>query len=609
MNQAAISALRDVCNLGFTSMTNKEYGGQQLQARTLTGDLSFQARYGMLRASQVISSGGVTTYDNTLDGQRWEWREFIGGNVRSRGNGGLSKFDCGLDPEMMKSKMKTKTITTERMYIHRNECMLRYIGSILQGGEMGAPNIIGNGDSLNQVAENTNLMDALMEYDMHEMIKEIDGTMLLGNWGYDQRTTDTPERKSASKYAHFDGFIKRTLQQMDATRYAAVEIDVPAQSGDGVYYIKYNGQFLQTASTVTELTAKINELRIDIKGSTPFNASNTSGNKITIVTGNPRLDAYGDNSLLVYYSSTGTRDKCDKPVLATILECKMAYVEDPLCFEFSSINNNNWFDYWRDVMKKMRGKTLDVYNEGNTNGTLGAHNVFIDPQLLIEGEFAVFEQLKTYENAERIIQGTNSILPRFIPVNRMTGTGLWFSSYSNNLGFFTNTSDPSLSDIMIDYDSRDQVVFSRNEALGNVLVADYNFCATNAKGSEFESNLTTPMTPQNLPHWAKEIRSDAIVVDYAKDTFDVRANVSYDATAGTLRLLDQSLTPSDDSVASYEWKVYFETLGSASPATQEKDTTVAVTQANRETIAYISLKVVLASGEEDTIIIPEEEIN
>lgn len=613
-NEAVIKSLREICENARTSPTGKFVGQQRIQARELDMESTFEARHGQMHMSEFLSNGCAVIADNSLDGKEWKWREFVPATVQSRATGGLGKMECGFDPQFLKMKMQKKVQMTERMYIHRSECMLNYIGSAFQGGQDGMPSYFNSRDNVLTVAEADRMMVDLMMWDMHSMAGTIDGTALLGNWAGDNRGSEVkPGRGIGNKYPHFDGIFKQSLLQYNSTYYSAIEVDLPAIA-DGKYFISWYGQIADVASSISELVAKINEFQMDVSGENPFSATNTSGNKIIVIANNPESDAYGDNSLMIYYSQDGTLNKCGDDIQATILQEKMAYVESPLCFKYAPITEGNFYDYFKDALKQIKNKKLDMW-EGNYSdmpNIMGNEYIAIDPHVMTEWTWAKIEKLKAIFNADGYMDEVEKLFPRFVPMQKLKGTGLWSWSFQGNIGYLTNVENQALGVTKMWYSDDDDKVKSKNEMLGNVIVADHNYLATNAKGHPFESMLTAPYQPENLPHWAKANRKDAYQIEYMVDDLEARANISW--TEGTsnvtkdVRLKDVSLTPQGDDVASVEWKIYFMSGNPATPADQDGDVTVAMTDAQFENITYVEHKVTLVSGKTETKLIPKGDI-
>ena len=602
-----IEALRQICQTCSTKDTDKFIGNQRFEARILNREESFAARRGILETSQMMSNGLMVAYPNAVDGAEWKWEEILPGVVQSRATGGLSKFTCGFDPQVLKKKHQIKRQQTERMYIHREECMLTYIGSSLQQGNSTGPVYIRNNDDLITIAESRQLIIDLMVNDMRAMARTVDGNTILGNWAGDN-TTGTIINGAVSKYPHFDGVIKQALLQSSAAYYSSVDVTLPPVAG-GAYFIKYYGSFDSAHGTVAEVVTAINGLKVDATGESLYSAVDLGGNVIRITANQVEKLAYDEYELTVYHSPSGNATDCDAFLPATIVENPMPYAEQPLMFNYGVINEANFHSYFKDVIKEWQRKIITLYENGQMPANIGEPYIACDPLVLIERDYSFLKELDTFQNAEAKLTRLNAMFPRFIPLKVLEGTGIWYLTVPGNIIYLTNFGADILGVTKIWHDEDCDTVKSKNEMLGNVLVADFALFATNAKGSPFESGLTPAYQPENLPHLAPEIRSNT-VKGFEYESFRAGAMITYtDAGGGNvdLRLQDASFVPKDKSIQSYNWTIYnADGNGPTQPATQTGDVTVTLTQANYDAIQIVTLQVTLVSGETDIITIPNE---
>jgi hypothetical protein len=266
-----ISALRQICTNCQSYETDKWIGQHRFEARSLDRTQSVAARRGILDTAEVVAKGLVSVLPNALDGHEWVWEEFMPGQVQSRSTGGLGKFECGFDPQTWRKKLQRKRQHTERMYIHREECMLNYIGSTLQAGNRSrGPIYIQNDQNLITVAENRELIIDLLLNDFRSMARAVDGTAVLGNFAGENNGNIVGN--GASLYPHFDGIIKQTLLQANASFYASVDVVVPDPAGGG-YFVRWYGDSTNAYADVASLIAGINSLQRDVDGFSLYSAT------------------------------------------------------------------------------------------------------------------------------------------------------------------------------------------------------------------------------------------------------------------------------------------------------------------------------------------------
>lgn len=604
MSYTTIESLRQICNNCDHTKTDKWIGNQRFEARTLDRVSSIAARYGTLATSQMSQNNLMFVYDNALDGAEWKWEEMKPGYVQSRSTGGLNKFECGFDPQQLKKKMHKKRQETERMYIHREECMLHYIGSTLQDASNSTGlNLIRNNDDILTVQEQRGLVTELMVNDFRSLARAIDGTNALGN--FSGENTGSVVNNSASLYPHYDGLIKQTLQQANAAFYASVDITMPAV-GAGAYFVKWNGDWTGSFTSVGDVVAAINVLALDVTGELPYSASEITPSVIRVTANEAEDDVYGLGHLEIYYSATGSVTDCSAHLDATIVENTMPYAEQPLLFNYSAINEANFYDYFKDVIKQWRRKMTQLFEDGRIPDRLNQPYIAIDPLLLIEKDFAVLNELQTLDNALEKVNRLEQMFPRFVGLKVLEGTGMWYMTVPDNIIYLTNVSSPDLPVTEIWYDRDCGKVKSRNETLGNVLVADFSLIATNAKGSTYESNLKPAYQPLNLPHLDAGLSRNSI--NSTSDVFRAGAGVTYETVGANIQvnLSDATIVPAGRTIATYNWTIYDAAGGTFAPATQAANVTVTDTPANFGTFVFVVLLITLDDGSTDTVVIPRQ---
>lgn len=605
MSATTITALRELCTACDSYATDKFVGNQRLYARNLNVEESNAARRGILESSQMGEKGLMTIFTNAIDGAEFKWEEPIPALVQSRSTGGLSKTQCGFDPQSMKVKHHLKRQFTERLYIHRAECMLKYIGSTYQGTGSG-PRYIGDSDNLLEVAANTDLVVDLFVNDARAFAKAIDGTVILGNFTGDDQSGIV--NNGLSSFPHFDGVLKQVSQNANGTYYATVDVTLPTV-GSGAYFVKWYGTWLGTDTTLADIVTLINSA-VDEKGDTLFSAYAEDTDVIRITANNPEQEVYGMGLLEIFYASDATVDSCDLALDATIVENPMPYSEEPLLFDYTeTIAATNFYEYFRDVIKAWK-KHISQLSENGMQDLFGGQSPYIaiDPLLAIDKEFAFLEELASGYNAEMERNELERIIPRLEPIKQLEGTGLWFMTYPSNIIFLTNM-DGTQPQMSVWHDKDCDQVKGRMEMLGNVLVVDHAAFACNVKNSPFENILTTAYRPENLPHLTPEVRDDA-VAGYSEYQSRAAARVTVEANGSDwdVRLVDTSRLAQGRSISTYEWVFYVATgTGAIQPASQVADVTTTFTTAQLAAVVNVALTITLDNGDTDIVLIPRNE--
>lgn len=605
MASNTITSLREICNNCRTEKTNKNLGQYQFEARFLDREETMEARYGMFASAQTLDLNLFTVIPDALDGKEFKWWEFESGQVHSRATGGLAKDECGFDEQSWKRKNIVKTQETEKLYIHRAECMLNYIGSVAQSNPNGTgPVYFTSGSGLQAVARTQGLMVDLMVRDIHDLAKAIDGCNVLGNWT--GTGTGTVLNGAASKYPHYDGIIKQTLQQAGAAYHHTVDVVIPTVAAPGGLFVTWNGDRTEAFADVTSLVNGINALKLDTTGDLLFSAiETTTAGTIRITANNIRNYAYGDDSLLIFASTDGTYSSCESSLEATEVQCKMAYAEQPTLFDWNEkITSDNFYDYFVEKIKVIIKNAVSLQeNSADPMTGNGRHYIACDPLMLIDKDFDQLRRMCNCNNA--IIQTTayDNLFPDFVGVDCLKGTGIWYSTYSTNAYFLTNVESDLLSNIEMWYNQDCQKVKMRNEVLGNAMVVDFAKVATNACNSPFEASLKAPYQPKNLPHLCPDIARKNCCTDtcnYDGTDFLPKGTVKVtcpDAAVDpyVFTLTDFSLIPDDDSIATVSWALY--AVGGAPATVTGEAVTTNVPAADYAGVNLVIMTVTLTSGE------------
>lgn len=604
MSATTITALRELCTACESSKTDKMVGNQRLYARNLNIQESNAARRGILATSQMGEKKLMVVYPNAVDGAEFKWEETLSAIVQSRSTGGLSKFECGFDPQALKVKHHLKRQYTERLYIHRAECMLKYIGSTYQNSGSG-PNYIGDSDNHFKITSNTDLIVDLFVKDAEAFAKAIDGSVVLGNFTGDDQTGIV--NNGLSSFPHFDGILKQVAQNADSSYYATVDVVLPAVAS-GAYFVKWYGSWLGSETDIADVVTLINDA-VDEAGNNLFSAYDKGSNTVRITANNETQEVYGMGLLEIYYAADASIDGCDAALDATIIENPMPYSEQPLIFDHSeAISASNFYDYFKTVIKAWKKHVIQLSENGEDLFAGQQAYIACDPLMLVDKDFAFLEELVADRNLDARMDHLNSILPKFHGLKVLEGTGLWYMTFASNIVFLTNM-DGTQPQFGVWYDKDCDKVKGRMEMLGNVLVLDHAAFATNIKGSPFENILRDPYRSENIPHLAPECRADAIT-GYSAYASRAAARVTVEANGADwdVRLQDASILAEGRSISSYAWVFNVATgAGAVQPASQVADVTTTFTTAELALVVQVTLTITLDNGDTDVVIIPRNE--
>lgn len=610
MAKAIQQAYRDLCNSVKGSPTSAYVGDVGIEARHLDKNQTFEARYLLMFESTTLSERMATVIDDAVDGKEFVMREMIPGQVHSRGTGGKSKFDCGkVDPQEVRMKLQRKRQQTELLYVDREYCNRHLIGSVFQDGQDGAPNILGNTRNLFDIDRNTNLSTEMMVYDFHAMACAIDDTYFWGNFV----NTKGDINALGVQAPHYDGLFKKALLQASTTRYNVVQATLPAIAGNAKYFLKYKGTTKAAVTSIGDLITAINALKTDIKGELNYTAQLIDTDKVRIIANKVTDTAYGIDAITLHYSETGLDSNCGAAISVTVLETAMPYHETPLLFDYSeNITDSNFYEYFRVKLKAMMEYKMDS-QKGQRREMVGRNVIAIDPLLLVDKAHAVINEIRSTFNAANYLSSLDSMFPDFVPCESLKGTGTWLSVNEAAVVYLTNTTQSNLGVNRAYYSEERGTVISQIETLANVEVLDFLEISGNILNHPFAGNLTPAYLPENLPHYATDIRKDAIRYDgynNSDDSFTATAQVTNTDTGtdtNDLRLLDTSSIPTGET-ATYEWTIHLSGASPVQPGSQVADVTVVLTDAQLAAITHVELAITLSSGEPDTTFILAKDI-
>ena len=590
-----IEALRSICESCPSYGEAREFKGQKFEAKRFDRILTEESKYGIMGVSQMISGNLLRIVDGAIDGKEWQTSSWDGGTVRGRGNGGGDKTMCFFDPQEWTRKITRKTQQTELMYIHHKYCMRQFIAA---DGVHGV--YFDDRSGLGQISRATGLATKFLMLDMQKFALALDMNIVLGNFALDV-AEDQKGNAIASAGALFDGILKQVVQNETGTYYPAVKSaePLPTLAAGQEFALKYQGQFIDIYADATELTQAINDLCLDINGEKLFTAI-LDGQDLIITGSNPTKLVYGDNYLEVYVFE-GSLSNCDKFLPFTVLQnaMQMEYVEEACFFPYKALNKTNIYDEFLEVIQQFRAKLIALSATGMVSDVASMSDMYIGmpPEMYDLMDFARINKMCGCENAIEQTAAIERLMPRFVPLKVLASTGIWFMTTPENIVFLTNQAEGMETEIW--YEQKCNEINTRMEMVGNVLVMDHNLFATNAKGSPWAQKLHSPYMPKNLPHMCEEVRQGCCTGGSASTGSALTIEAKSTAIAvddNTLSLTSSVVVPDGDSVASYEWNVYFGNTAQP-PAAQAADVDiVTLTDAQVQSITMIGLSVTLASG-------------
>ena len=608
-NSTTYQVVERLCGHCPTNGAVVDTGDRPFQARRLDRMTTIAMRYGTFGMTQFMDNNMAVFHDNVIDGMEIEFGEWETADVQSRATGGRSKFECGFNPKSFGFKSTIRRANTEMLHDDKEYCAKKLIGSKWQDGQDGR-NALLNTNSTIAAAQSTDLGLELMANSTDKMVIALDGTWMLGDWTGDGRgdINAGDYDNTQSLYPHHDGLIKMTLLQDRYTQLHSVDVTLPALVGGDAYFFGVNNQMV-SAATAADLVAGINTYKINIDNKRPYTATLISATVIRITANFAEKKAYGRDAMLIKYSIDGTLAQCTAPLAATDVVSAMAYSEEPSLFDYQIVTEAGSWDYWRGVFKAMDNRIAELFRGQNPD--LGTAWIAVDPLMFEDYDIhALYTKYCQCENPEAMRNHLLSRNPaRFVPFERLRGTGLWFGSFTSNIHVLTNATNTQLSSMENWYDPNCQMLRMRNELLSGILVANYALCFTNAKGSFFEQNLNAPYQPENIPHINESQRPDAITV--TGGGFEAYAEVCYTPVEGsdpaeyTLSMINHSVCVPEGAV--YNWTVFYSN-GTTTPILGDENPTLGIPVTDFETITMIQLEVV-AGAITRTVIVPFSSIN
>lgn len=587
-----IEALRSICESCPTHGEPREFKGQKFEAKRFDTELTQESRWGIMGESQMISNNLLRIVDGAIDGKQWQTSSWGGGVLRGRGNGGGDKTMCFFDPQEWTRKLKKKTMQTELMYIHHQFCMRQFIAA---DGVHGV--YFNDNSSLGQISRSTGLATKFLMKDMEAFALGLDMNIVLGNFGLDKGDQDGTSAVASG--ALIDGVIKQAIQNETGTYFPAVQGTLPALVAPQEYALKYQGQFIGFYVDAASLNQAINDICLDINGAKMF-TSVLDGQTLTITGGDPTKMIYGDNYLEIYVSE-GDVSSCDKFEPFTVLQNAMncEYMEEACLFPYKPLNKTNIYDEFLEVIQTVRAKLIGLSATGMLSDVASMQNMYIalPPEMHDLMDFARIHEMCGCENAIEKTAAIERLMPRFIPLKVLAGTGIWFMTTPENIAFLTDQAQGMNTEIW--YDQECNKIKTRVEMVANVLILDHNLFATNAKGSPFASKLFAPYMPKNLPHLCEEVRKGCCTGgSVAQGQFLTLEGKTEQIAAddNTLFLTSNIEVPEGDTVDTYEWTIWINGVAQQPSAQAESVDVTGLTDADVEGITMIQLSVTLASG-------------
>lgn len=513
----AAGAVRNLCDTCVKVATNHQIGDNAFDGRSFNRFQSEEARYGLMTMSQTIGEGLVTVLPNIVTGAEWNFLEWVPQTVQSSANGGRARGECGFKPQAIERlRKKCKRISLELLHIDVEYCNTEVFKDTIfsdNGETSGLPRYINGGDTQEAARQRRDYAVEMLMRQFHSLALAIDGTNILGDWTGVQTGTLTKDVANngsvVRKYNHYDGILKQTLLAGGHAQNAVTSVTLEALEADECYWFYDSSNVAHLAETPEELATKLNNIVHNSTSDSAY-AVTLDGLELTIVAQETTQEAYGIGALTI---AKGVElYECSDMFPGVVIQAAVDYDEEPLLFKHEElIDCENALDYFFMRVKDIQKKCAQLGFGQNFDPGYFA----IDPLMQIDINFNEVIRMCKCDNALTQTTAINSFLPRFVPVEVLTGSGIWYWTTQSNVVFVTNTvkaaNGQDLSNITIGYDEKCGTIFSKNEMLGNIIVVDFNKIATNACDSPFHKNLSDKIyAVDNLPEQCSTCVDDTL---------------------------------------------------------------------------------------------------
>jgi hypothetical protein len=442
------------------------------------------------RENELFELGLIDIVDNGVDTSEFEYTPKWEFSPQSRGGGGLSKYDCGFDPQQLQYRKYRKYGYTEKLYVHHENCLNDFIGTEIQ-------DLIFADDWHGEGYDPDNAFtDAILLTARQTIANAVAHNDIVGVFG------------GANKYANaYDGVLAQAywaytgVAFFQSIRFVVNETEFVSGT---FLHAKYAGKQinLQYDSTLpTDATIERYNTRIEVYQ----RLVDWLNNEVLTESGRRYVDAvFIGNEIIVTSRWAERLVDLDmfidaNPTVKSWADC------NPIGTVTAEVLQNNMSVDERPYLVAYRKYTMDTIL---IDLATDIHNATIDMPMAIPGQSAaLFIDEKLWKNYRHALTHKSTIAVgadlseifegRVYPLQSLSNTGLWFVTMVSET--------PSLRNIahLVDNNTRGASIFvepdrpCRNiklayETLHGVMVRDFRFFAANLLCSPFAETLKEP---------------------------------------------------------------------------------------------------------------------
>lgn len=461
--------------------------------------------------NELVSGGVAAIVANGVDTSQYEYEPMFDFDTQSRGGGGLSKYECGFDPQAIQYSQHKKYGFTERLYVHHENCTLSFISTAWQ--DM----VFANDQYAEGFNESNMLTDALLVAARRSVARDVNKTDVVGIYGGPNKHAQAYDGVLAQAYWAFKGLAY--FQSVEFT------VDTSALVDGSYLHAKYAGvgcaidleldstqpsdpalnRYQTVAEMMVALAQFLNQNAIKENGKRYVDV--VAGSNSIVVTSRYAeklidLEMFVDNKATV---ASWASCKSFTGVTPTIIRNNMPVDERPYLVNYQRYTVDNIL---RALPDDIYTATADI----PMNKMLPGQEMYlvIDPKVIKAYRHA----LKTKTDQQTNYNLDDEYAGRIIEHTGLEDTGLWFVT--------AGAANEELRNIacLMDMEGEETIfvgpvdnmpdgrIALKYNVLHGVMVRDFRLFASNVLCSPFAANLKEPYekTIPLLPCYDKRVR-------------------------------------------------------------------------------------------------------
>lgn len=436
VNKVGLRTLQLVREIGCSDDCSKQIPinkGLPLPCKEWNDMESALLRMLALEDNQLFASGFVTKVDrsNLADNLRIKKRMIDVGEIRVEDNGARKKTECKFNYEGIEYDEFEKTFYTVNTNKHLKMCPREIIGTKLQ-------DFVGDSlqDFNNEDFEETDMADIIVTQIIEKYQRQfVAKFVLLSVW----------EGEAENQHGD-DGIMAKAYYQSKGQFYETYEYDLSGvTTGQTLNAIVGGKKFVEEFDTYGSLVALLSAFvdwlnSLEDRRQKIYNATFDDTNGTVTVAAN-HITQKIDLRIVVNDGTPvdwGSSCLVSEEVAPTCLQNVMPINDKPLLFKFEEITEDNFATLFKKYVKEF---VRYMHRNGFDDITMDSVLIGIDPELMLERN----DQINC-----KIIQG--GVQPnfmdliglsqdKFVPLNALSGTGLFFMTVPNNIMIFDDAAN------------------------------------------------------------------------------------------------------------------------------------------------------------------------